>query len=142
VKSVSFLKKYDLIISNPPFYEKEIASDNAKTNIAHHDSGLRLEELLSIIKTNLTKGGTFYLLLPFKRNEEIKKILLRQNLLVSKIVFVRQSSNHDYFRMMISGKLSNVNDSETVIDEISIWDDQQQYTEQFKQLLQPYYLYL
>ena len=84
----------------------------------------------------------FYLLLPFKRNEEIKKMLFRENLFVSKIVFVRQSTNHDYFRMMVSGKLSNVNDSETVIDEISVWDDQQQYTEQFKQLLQPYYLYL
>jgi tRNA1Val (adenine37-N6)-methyltransferase len=142
VKSVSFLKKYDLIISNPPFYDREIESENAKKNVAHHNSGLRLEELLPIIKTNLAKGGIFYLLLPFKRNEEIKKILLRENLVVSKIVFVRQSTSHDYFRIMISGKLNNGNDAETVIDEISICDDQQQYTDQFKQLLQAYYLYL
>ena len=142
VKSVSFLKKYDLIISNPPFYEKEIVSENSKKNIAHHNSGLLLEELLSITKTNLSTAGNFYLLLPFKRSEEIKKILLRENLLASKIVFVRQSTGHDYFRIMISGKLSNGKDAETVIDEISIWDDQQQYTEQFKQLLQAYYLYL
>jgi len=142
VKAISFLRKYDLIISNPPFYEREITSENEKKNIAHHDSGLVLEELLSIIKTNLSGGGTFYLLLPFKRNEEIKKILLRENLSVSKIVFVRQSTNHDYFRIMISGKLHNAENGETVIDEISIWDDQKQYTEQFKQLLQAYYLYL
>jgi tRNA1Val (adenine37-N6)-methyltransferase len=142
VKAVSFLKKYDLIISNPPFYEREIASENEKKNIAHHNSRLVFEELLSIIKTNLAKQGTFYLLLPFKRNEEIKKILLRENLSVSKIVFVRQSTNHDYFRIMISGKLNNAENAETVIDEISIWDDQKQYTEQFKQLLQAYYLYL
>jgi tRNA1Val (adenine37-N6)-methyltransferase len=142
VKSVSFLKKYDLIISNPPFYEKEIVSENAKKNIAHHSSGLLLEELLSIIKTNLSTAGTFYLLLPFKRNEEIKKMLWRENLFASKMIFVRQSTNHDYFRIMISGKLSNGKDDETVIDEISIWDDKQQYTEQFKQLLEAYYLYL
>jgi len=81
-------------------------------------------------------------LLPFKRDDEIKKILCRENLSVSKIVFVRQSTNHDYFRIMISGMLSKGNDSETAIEEISIWDDQQQYTEQFKQLLQSYYLHL
>lgn len=142
VKSISFLKKYDLIISNPPFYEREIESENAKKNIAHHNSGLILEELLSIIKTNLSTTGTFYLLLPFKRNEEIKKMLRRENLFASKIVFVRQSTSHDYFRIMIAGKLSNGKDAETVIDEISICDDQEQYTEQFKQLLEAYYLYL
>src|SRR5436190_5164674 len=141
-KAFSSSKKYDLVISNPPFYEKELTSCDQKKNIAHHDAGLLLEEIFSIIKTNLSAEGMFYLLLPFKRNEEIKKMLFRENLFVSKIVFVRQSTNHDYFRMMVSGKLSNVNDSETVIDEISVWDDQQQYTEQFKQLLQPYYLYL
>jgi tRNA1Val (adenine37-N6)-methyltransferase len=142
VKAISFLKKYDLIISNPPFYEREIQSEDAKKNIAWHNSGLLLEELLPIIKRNLSTAGRFYLLLPFKRNEEIKKILCRENLFVSKIVFVRQSTNHDYFRIMISGKLSNGNNEETVIDEISIWDDAQQYTEQFKQLLQAYYLHL
>jgi len=142
VKAISFLKKYDLIISNPPFYEREVTSENPKKNIAHHNSGLVLEELLPIIKTNLSAEGIFYLLLPFKRNEEVKKMLCSENLFVSKIVFLRQSINHDYFRMMISGKLSNTKDSETVIDEIAIWDGQQQYTSQFVDLLKDYYLNL
>src|SRR3954454_12954512 len=36
VKRFTFSKKYDCIISNPPFYEKEIRSGNEKKNIAHH----------------------------------------------------------------------------------------------------------
>ena len=141
-KAFSSPKKYDLLISNPPFYEKELTSTDPKKNIAHHHSGLLLEEVLSVIKTNLSAEGIFYLLLPFKRSEEIKKILFRENLSVSKIVFIRQSTKHDYFRIMISGKLSNTKDSETVIDEISIWDDQQQYTRDFVDLLRDYYLNL
>ena len=101
-----------------------------------------LEELLGIIKGNLSSSGTFYLLLPFKRNEEIKKIILKQDLFVSKIVFVKQSMKHNYFRMMIAGKLSQEDPAETLIEEISIWDDQQQYKEEFKELLKDYYLYL
>ena len=142
VKTFTFSKKYDCIISNPPFYEKEISSGNKKKNIAHHHSGLLFEELLGIIKETLSLSGTFYLLLPFKRNEEIKKIILKQDLFVSRIIFVRQSTNHSYFRMMVSGKLNREGHPETLIEEISIWDDQQQYKEEFKELLKDYYLYL
>ena len=142
VKTFSFRKKYDCIISNPPFYEKEIRSDDERTNIAHHQSGLLFEELLNIIKQNLSASGVFYLLLPFKRNEEIKKILFKQNQFVSKLVLVKQSSQHSYFRLMIAGKLSQEGQAETFIEEISIWNDQQQYTNGFKELVKDYYLYL
>ena len=142
VKTLSFGKKYDCIISNPPFYEKEIRSGNEKKNTAHHNSGLLLEELLDIIRQNLSPLGAFYLLLPYKRNEEIKKILLKQHLFVSKIVFVKQSTKHNYFRVIITGKLNRESQTETLIEEISICDDQQQYTEEFKELLKDYYLYL
>jgi tRNA1Val (adenine37-N6)-methyltransferase len=98
--------------------------------------------LLGIIKGNLSSCGTFYLLLPFKRNEEIKKIILQQDLFVSKIVLVKQSTKHNYFRMMISGKLKQEGHPETFIEEISIWNDQQQYREEFKELLKDYYLHL
>ena len=142
VKTFSFRKKYDCIISNPPFYEKEIPSDNETRNIAHHQSGLLFNDSLNIIKHNLSASGVFYLLLPFKRNEEIKKVLFRQNLFVSKIVFVKQSPEHNYFRMMIAGKSTRGSAAETLIEEISIWNDHQQYTNEFKGLLKDYYLYL
>jgi len=142
VKRFFFPKKYDCIISNPPFYEKEIRSGNERKNIAHHHSGLLFEELLDIIKRNLSLIGSFYLLLPFKRNEEIRKILLKKDLFVSKIVFTKQSPVHSYFRIMIEGKLNREGNAETIIEEISIWDDQQQYTKEFKELLKDYYLYL
>jgi tRNA1Val (adenine37-N6)-methyltransferase len=69
----SFLskKKYNTIISNPPFYENELKSPDSKRNIAHH-SGLSLNHLLSVVKENLEERGTFYLLLPYKRIEEFE----------------------------------------------------------------------
>lgn len=142
VKRFSFPQKYDCIISNPPFYEKEIKSNSERKNIARHQSGLVFQELLDVIKANLSSSGTFYVLLPFKRNEEVKKILLKRGLFVSKIVFVKQSMKHNYFRIMIAGKLNQESKMETLIEEISICDDQQQYMEEFKELLNDYYLYL
>ena len=42
-------KKYDLIISNPPFFEGDLKSENRKKNAAKHDTTLTLEMLLKVI---------------------------------------------------------------------------------------------
>lgn len=142
VKAFSFEKEFDLIISNPPFYENELRSANDSKNVAHHSENLTFKELLVIIKGNLSKRGSFFLLLPYKRNEEIKKLLKDNELNISKILFVRQSVKHDYFRIMLKGKLREQENIETEFNEISIGDDNQQYTNEFKQLLKDYYLHL
>jgi tRNA1Val (adenine37-N6)-methyltransferase len=142
VKEYDFPEKFDLIISNPPFYERELRSESEKKNLAHHSENLTLGELLSIIKKYLNPGGFFFLLLPYKRNEEIKKLLKNHELNISKILFVRQSVKHDYFRIMLKGKLSEPENIETEFNEMSISDDSQQYSSEFKQLLKDYYLHL
>jgi len=139
---VEFPNKYDIIISNPPFYENELKGGNIKKNLAHHDEGLLLTELLTIIKKNLNPDGTFFLLMPFKRNEEIRKLLTENEFFNQQMVFIRQSVNHDYFRIMISGKIKIDEAVETKIDEISIKDEEEQYTQAFKNLLKDYYLHL
>ena len=141
VKEFSFEKEFDLIISNPPFYENEIRSATDSKNVAHHSENLTLKELLVIIKDNLSKTGSFFLLLPYKRNEEIKKLLKDHELSILKILFIRQSVKHDYFRVFIKGSL-NAEEKETEFDELSIWDDKQQYTNEFVILLKDYYLHL
>jgi tRNA1Val (adenine37-N6)-methyltransferase len=141
VKAFSFPEKFDLIISNPPFYEKELRSETDGKNIAHHSENLTLKELLNIIKSNSKPDGNFFLLLPYKRNEEIKKLLKHHQLHISKMIFVRQSVKHDYFRIFLKGNLS-ITEKETEFDEMSIWDEQQQYTNEFVDLLKDYYLHL
>ena len=141
VKEFSFEKEFDLIISNPPFYENEIQSATESKNVAHHSENLTLKELLVIIKDQLMKTGSFFLLLPYKRNDEIKKLFKDHELNISKILFVRQSVKHDYFRIFIKGSLI-AEEKETEFDEISIWNEKQRYTNEFVRLLKDYYLHL
>ncbi len=134
--------QYDAIISNPPFYEKELKAGDEKKNIAHHNEGLLFSELLSVIKKMLSRDGTFYLLLPYKRHEEVKALLTENDLAIQQMTFVRQSVAHDYFRIMLAGKFKNTTSAETMIDEISIKEDSDQYTPAFVSLLKDYYLHL
>lgn len=141
VKDYSFPEKFDIIISNPPFYEKEIKSETGNKNVAHHSESLTLKELLSVIKNNLNSDGSFFLLLPYKRNQEIKNLFKEHELSISKILFIRQSVSHDYFRIFIKGDF-RIREKETEFDEMSIWDEEEEYTEEFVRLLKDYYLRL
>jgi len=141
VKDLSSPEKFDLIISNPPFYETELRSGTERKNIAYHSHHLTLQELLHIIKTNLSADGNFFLLLPYKRNDEIKRVFKDHQLHISKLLLVRQSVKHDYFRIFLKGNL-NPAQKETEFDEMSIWDEKQQYTKEFVCLLKEYYLHL
>ena len=137
----TFCKNFDVIVSNPPFYETEIRSASGSKNIAHHSDELTLKDLFELIKKYLEPNGNFFLLLPYKRNEEIKKLLRDHQLHVSKMIFVRQSVKHDYFRIILKGNLKTV-EQETEFEELSIWNDRQQYTNEFKNLLKDYYQHL
>lgn len=141
-KEFEFTQQYDIIISNPPFYEKELKGNDTRKNIAHHNEGLLLPELFDIIKKILHPSGRFYLLQPYKRKEEIKGMLLKKGMSAQQLVFVRQSVEHDYFRIIIEGKLTTDETVETSITEIAIKNKEGQYTEQFVNLLKNYYLHL
>ncbi len=142
IKEFKSEKKYDIIFSNPPFYENELKGNSNKKNVAHHSEQLSLSELLLIIKNNLSDQGAFYLLLPYKRIEEIYKLLKEIDLSIKHLTFVRQTIKHEFFRVILCGKLDNNDQSIIDIEEISIKDDKEQYTSQFKSLLKEFYLHL
>jgi tRNA1Val (adenine37-N6)-methyltransferase len=139
VKQFNFSKKYDLIISNPPFYEGDLKSDAANRNVAMHDAGLKLDELITIVDANLSEDGRFAVLLPFMRAERMIELAKATNLHLQTHVQVKQSVKHGYFRSMLLLSRKKV---EPVLEELAIKDENNKYTNEFVHLLKDYYLYL
>jgi tRNA1Val (adenine37-N6)-methyltransferase len=131
---------YDCIISNPPFYENELASIQQNRNIAHHSHQLKISQLVAKFKEWLSAEGIFFLLLPYKRLQEVEKLIDRADLYLYEKVVVHQSVKHAPFRVMICGSTLKRNECETT--SLFIWDDKQQHTEAFTNLLKPFYLKL
>lgn len=134
--------KYDLVVCNPPFYENELASPDAKKNKAHHDSSLLLEETVQTIRHSLKPGGQFFLLLPYKRLADIKGLSENAGLTITHTVLVKQTPSHSYFRVMISGTLQNETPFTINSTELTIKDAEGNYSPEFIALLKEYYLYL
>jgi tRNA1Val (adenine37-N6)-methyltransferase len=139
VKQFSFSKKYDLIISNPPFYEGDLKSVAAHRNVAMHDEGLKLDELITVVDANLNEDGKFAVLLPNVRAERMIELADTAGLYLQKHVRVKQTVKHGYFRSMLLFTRLKV---ESVIEEMSVKDENNQYTTEFVNLLKDYYLYL
>ena len=130
---------YDIILSNPPFYEKEIPSTQQGKNIAHHSEGLRLESLFQIIEEKLKDTGQFYLLLPYKRRHDIDRQLQQTGLYLEKLVVVHPAVENAPFRLLLKGgKRPTPTQNET----LSIYTEARAYTPEFVSLLKDYYLYL
>jgi tRNA1Val (adenine37-N6)-methyltransferase len=133
-------KKYDLIISNPPFFEDDLRSVDENKNASKHDTTLTLDELLSFIKDHLNKGAHAAILIPFHRTDHLAALVKSNELFVTEILFVKPSPTHSYFRSVIL--ISNEEKQPIETNELSIHDGERKYTEPFKALLSTYYLKL
>lgn len=133
---------YSFIFCNPPFYENELASPDPKKNTAHHNNGLKLGELFTLISNILLPSGYFYLLLPYKRIEEIVDSLKIHQLAIRYLTSVRPTAKHDYTRFLVEGQChADCNESHSQ-DDLVIKDADNQYTTAFTALMKDYYEFL
>ncbi|MDE3234806.1 MAG: methyltransferase [Bacteroidota bacterium] len=132
------IQPYDVIISNPPFFQNDLKSNNEKRNLALHSEALSLEELLTIASKLLKDNGVFFLLMPFHRNTETKLIGRQVGLHVEEEIHVKQTPTHTFFRTMFrfTKTTATTKTSEIVIQHNNT------YTTDFIELLKDYYLYL
>lgn len=56
--------KFDLIFSNPPYFENASKSSSQQKNLARHDDSLPLNVLFEKVAVHLTENGLFWVILP------------------------------------------------------------------------------
>jgi len=130
---------YDWIISNPPFFEDDLQSDDAAKNAAKHDTTLTLDRLLKAINIHLKEDGYASLLIPYHRTAYINTLTTARGLFINETLFVKQTPKHSFFRaiLLLSKKQPGPKREELVIN-----DEHRNYTPAFKELLKDYYLKL
>lgn len=131
-------KHYDLIISNPPFFSNSLKSRVASSNLAKHDDGLSKEVLVDSISKLMSKHGTAYILFPEREADELRQVAFDIGLEAKDSLIVKNRAGNKVFRKIVAlGNISGLEPSELVIREID-----GDYSELFKELLEPYYLKL
>lgn len=62
--------KYDVIVSNPPFFENSLRSNSSNRNNARHTDSLHYLDILEFAKTHLSPKGVVAMILPVENAEK------------------------------------------------------------------------
>jgi len=132
--------RYDLIISNPPFFNNSLLSDKANKNLARHTLSLSYSDLLQAIDNNLNQGGYASIMLPYTEYLEWKEGLDENKWYESHKLFIRHKEGAVIKRVVtVFGKKRNPEIKE---DTLIIKGNENLYTPEFTDLLSPFYLNL
>ncbi|MCH5176030.1 MAG: methyltransferase [Prevotellaceae bacterium] len=75
-----FCNKYDLIVSNPPFYKEDTLSGNVARDMARHTSFLSFETLISNTVKLLLPNGVFCVIIPYQDASDFISICVQEKL--------------------------------------------------------------
>lgn len=140
VKTFSALQQYDLIITNPPFFNNSLLSGTESKNKARHTLSLSYEELFAAIDRNLTSDGTASILLPYPESDIWEGIIQQKGWKIIYLLSVKHRDNAPVKRKVIvmSRNNSHIRHNEVLV----IQEHDGSYTEGFSKLMAPYYLNL
>lgn len=130
---------YDLIISNPPFYQQSLKSADAKVNRALHTVELSFDDIIDSSIRLLSPNGKFVVLLPPFEMEKLIQIAKKKGLYLSKKMLIRHDESKPIFRVIATFQTNQIHDlyeKTLIIHE----KDGQTYSDEFRRLLQDYYL--
>lgn len=130
--------KYDLIVSNPPYFvDSSKASEESRTNARHTDQ-LPFKDLLDGVLKLLSPTGKFYVILPTKESELFKEDAEKHKLFLTKVTKVITRTDKPEKRLLMRFEFIQRAFSE---DSITIEkDERHSYTDEYKELTKDYYL--
>jgi len=134
--SESTTKKYDLVVTNPPyFHHASKPAEEARLN-ARHDVQLSFEALICGVKKVLSDDGRLCIILPFKEALEFMDMAQSKGLFCHEMMRVRTKADKTEKRMMMefSTQFGLLNESEMVIQ-----DDCNSYTEEYIEMTKDFF---
>lgn len=132
-------KKYDLVVSNPPFYFGDNIPEKAKKGLARHTNTLSYNDLLSAVKKIMKPEGRFSLVLPAIESK----------------TFLKDAENHGFYLekelliVPIEGKEPNRINMQLVVNQVNsiktetfvLRHPDHSFTKEYKDFLKDYYLH-
>lgn len=129
-------KKYDLVVSNPPFYINSLESPEAKKNTAKHANADFFEDLIKAVSAHLTTTGSFWMILPLDTAELVRTIAQQNKLYLQKVIAVKSYPDSKPHREIL---VLSLNDNKAIEDEFVIYQQEKVYSDEYQTKLKPFF---
>lgn len=137
--SQSTQNKYDLIVSNPPYFVNSLKTPVQNRTTARHTDSLSHEELIVSSKPLLNENGRLCIILPVNEAIQCIDFAQSQGLYCSKKVIVFPKPDSEPKRLLVEFQTT---ESETKISELTIEIERHKYSIEFSTLAKDFYLKL
>ncbi len=130
--------KYDLIVSNPPFFENSLKADVEARTTARHSDSLSTAELFAGVTSLLNENGKFAVVIPADNMDLYKKAAKQSNLFCISILHIKPTPQKPPKRVLMEfrKKYCKLAEETLIVEEFG----RHQYSDKYKQITREFYL--
>ena len=135
-------QKFDLIVSNPPFFVNSLKAPEKSRNTARHTDTLSFEDLVLSAEKLLSEKGRFTVIIPVQSESDFIKVANASGLVLETIVRVVPKVGKEAKRSVITFLKNGLNEKcNTKVTELVIETENRHcYSDDFKRLTADFYL--
>ncbi len=133
--------KYDIIVSNPPYFQNSLKNNTAQLSQARHTDSLSFWELALGIKKLLSSQGTSVIILPIIEAEVFEKEAEKLDLVPQQKLLVRTKPDGPIRRVLTQYVHKDIFCTEKYKENALLTEvARHQYSDEFKELTRNFYL--
>ncbi|GGB99212.1 tRNA1(Val) (adenine(37)-N6)-methyltransferase [Dyadobacter sediminis] len=133
--------QYDVIISNPPFFQDDLKSPDKKKNLAHHAHSLDFEELVAAVNRLLLPSGKFQVLFPVEEGTRFQQKAENAGLVLNRKLALCHHSGKNPFRLLMEFQKTEKYAAPVIENVLYIYEnDGVTYHPSFRDLMKDFYL--
>ena len=131
---------YDLIVSNPPYFQNSLKNPDKGREMARHTDTLSYEELIKHSARLLQEGGQLALILPAEAEAEIRQLAAAENLFLTHATRVFSKESKPARRVLLSFVMSTLRNDVITIDTLILEDEKGGRSAAYSELCKEFYL--
>lgn len=137
--------RYDLIVSNPPYFQNSLKNPDLGRQTARHTDTLSYKELITHSVRLLAAGGALCLILPAETEEEISRLAASEGLTITRVTRVYSKVSKPARRVLLQFEKSAPHDlgsseSRPVEETLVLEDDHGGRSDEYRELTKDFYL--
>ena len=131
---------YDLIVSNPPYFQNSLKNPDKGRQTARHTDTLSYEELIAHSARLLSEHGQLALILPAEAEEEVRTLAARNLLYCSRVTRVYSKASKPARRVLLLFEMSRSRDLEMTTDSLILENETGGRSAAYSELTKDFYL--
>lgn len=132
--------KFDVILSNPPYFAEDVKCPEAQRNTARHTDELNFHSLLQAVSALLTDDGAFSVVLPAGVAPDFIALAVKFGLFLNRQTWVHTKPDMPAKRVLMAFTKNKA--AQTQVEHLTIETAPKVYTPEFRTLMKDFYLFI